>query len=154
MRRGIVAMESTSLERLQVWQKAHELAVLVCKEILPLLPTEEKYALSEQLRRSVQSIAANIAEAHGRYHFQDAIRFCYIARGSLDETLNHLLFALDLGYVPEEEMAACRDTWRETARLLNGYIKYLNNNLRREKGTKSREYGQESYQAAAEPPDQ
>jgi four helix bundle protein len=146
-------MESTGLERLQVWQKAHGFAVLVCKEILPLLPSEENYALNQQLRRSVQSIAANIGEAHGRYHFQDAIRFCYIARGSLEETLNHLLFAHDMGYIPEDKIIACRETWRDTARLLNGYIKHLNDNLRREKGTKFRDDDQDFYEAVDEMPD-
>ena len=82
-------MNRKGLESLKVWQKARALAVLVCKELLRMVPIEEKFALSQQLRRAVQSVPANIAEAHGRYHYQDAIRFCYIARGSLDETLSH-----------------------------------------------------------------
>ncbi len=146
-------MESSSLERLQVWRKAHEFTLFVCKEVLPGLPSEEQYALNQQLRRSAQSVAANIAEAHGRYHFQDAIRFCYIARGSLEETLNHLLFASEMGYVPEERIIACRELWRDTARLLNGYVRYLNDNLRREKGGKLRESGMEFDPALDEIPD-
>jgi len=73
---------------LEAWQKAQKLALLVCREVIPLLPAEEKYALAQQLRRAVQSAPANIAEGHGRYHYQDAIRFCYIARGSLQEALS------------------------------------------------------------------
>lgn len=146
-------MESSSLERLQVWRKAHAFTVFVCKEVLPGLPSEEQYALNQQLRRSAQSVAANIAEAHGRYHFQDAIRFCYIARGSLEETLNHLLFASEMGYVPEERIIACRELWRDTARLLNGYVRYLNDNLRREKGSKLRESGMDFDPALDEIPD-
>ena len=118
-------VEGKGLESLQVWQEARKLAVKICREMLPLLPGEEKFALSQQLRRAVQSVPANIAEAHGRYHFQDSIRFCYIARGSLDETLSHLLLAYDLGYIPEDLLVDCREIWREIYRLLNGYIKYL-----------------------------
>ena len=73
--------KKTGIETLKVWQKAMDLAVKVYREIIPLLPVEEKYALASQLRRSAQSIPANIAEGYGRYYYQDNIRFCYIARG-------------------------------------------------------------------------
>ena len=127
-KKGGLKVKGKGLESLQVWQRARKLAVKICREILPLLPGEEKFALSQQLRRAVQSVPANIAEAHGRYHFQDAIRFCYIARGSLDETLSHLLLAYDLSYIPENLLEDCRKIWREIYRLLNGYIRYLRRN--------------------------
>lgn len=113
------------LESLRVWQTGREFTVYICKSILPMLPREEKYILNHQLRRSSQSVPANIAEAHGRYHYQDAIRFCYIARGSLDETISHLLLASDLGYITHDCLENCRERWRELHRLLNGYINYL-----------------------------
>ncbi len=96
-------MEARGLEGLQVWQRAKELTLLVCREVLPHFPAEEKFALAQQLRRAVHSVPTNIAEAHGRYSYADAIRFCYIARGSLDETLSHLLIAGELGYVTAEQ---------------------------------------------------
>ncbi len=77
------------LESLQVWQKAMALAVAICKDFLPLIPSEEKYVLKDQLRRSIQSIPANIAEGFGRYYYQEGVRFCYIARGSLTESKSH-----------------------------------------------------------------
>lgn len=81
-------MSVSGLEKLDVWCKARDFAVRVHKELLPLLPAEEKWALSQQIRRSSQSTPANIAEGHGRFYFQDNVRFCYIARGSLEETLS------------------------------------------------------------------
>ena len=75
---------------------------MVYREVLPLLPVEEKWALNQQLRRSSTSIAANIAEGHGRYYYQDNVRFCYIARGSLDETLSHLIFCHEVGFIADE----------------------------------------------------
>ncbi|HEY44957.1 MAG TPA: four helix bundle protein [Anaerolineae bacterium] len=106
-----------------------------------MFPVEEKFALSQQLRRAVQSVPANIAEAHGRYHYQDAIRFCYIARGSLDETLSHLILAHDLGYIPEDSLRTCREIWREVYRLLNGYIEYLKRNRQEDISLKIRDEG-------------
>ncbi len=54
------------------------------------------------LRRSVQSIPANIAEGYGRFYYQESIRFCYIARGSLEETFNHITLAQQLHYLNDE----------------------------------------------------
>jgi hypothetical protein len=69
-------------EELEVWKAAMNLAELVHRQVLPQLPDHERYVMERQLRRSIQSVPANIAEAHGRHHYQDASRFCYIARGS------------------------------------------------------------------------
>ncbi len=77
--------EEKGLETLQVWQKSLAFSVGVCKNILPLIPAQEKWSLIDQLRRSVQSIPANIAEGYGRFYFQEGVRFCYVARGSLEE---------------------------------------------------------------------
>ena len=124
---------------LEAWQKAQKLALLVCREVIPLLPAEEKYALAQQLRRAVQSAPANIAEGHGRYHYQDAIRFCYIARGSLQEALSQLLLSHDLGYIPDHLMDECHELWRNAARLLNGYVEFLRQSRQGERDLTVRE---------------
>lgn len=118
-------MVRKGLESLVVWQNARRLAVRVCKDVLPLLPVEERFAISQQLRRSAQSIPANIAEAYGRYSYPDAIRFMYIARGSIEETYSHLMLVKDLEYAPKELMDECISQYRETVKLINGYIDYL-----------------------------
>ncbi len=67
--------EEKGLDTLQVRLRAVTLSVKVCQQILPLLPTEEKWALTAQLRRSVQSVPANIAEGYGRYYYQEGYVF-------------------------------------------------------------------------------
>lgn len=118
-------MSVSGLEKLDVWCKARDFAVLVHKEILPLLPAEEKYVLSQQMRRSSQSIPANIAEGHGRFYFQDNVRFCYIARGSLEETLSHLVYAHKVGYISNEPYNRMANDGESLNRLINGYIAFL-----------------------------
>lgn len=89
-------MSVKSLETLEVWKKAKEFCVRVYEEVLPVLPTEEKWNLNQQLRRSSSSIPANIAEGYGRFYYQEIIRFCYTARGLLEETLSHLVLCFEL----------------------------------------------------------
>lgn len=113
------------LETLEAWKRAKDFAVKVCKEVLPLLPAEEKWSLSQQIRRAVQSVPANIAEGHGRFYFQETVRFCYIARGSLSETYTHITVAYELGYIPQKAYADLRKHVEELIRIINGYIAYL-----------------------------
>lgn len=113
------------IENLLVWRRAVDLAVFVCHDVLPAFPNHERYALTNQLRRSVQSVPANIAEGHGRYYYQEAIRFCYIARGSLEETRTHFVLASKLGYISTDVFQQLDRRAVEIRSLLNGYISYL-----------------------------
>ncbi len=113
------------LERLETWKKSESFAVKIYLEVLPLLPPEEKWGLNQQMRRSAQSIPANIAEGYGRYYYQENIRFCYMARGSLEELLSHLVLAHDLEYIPSELFEPLAKQGNELVRLINGYIAYL-----------------------------
>lgn len=122
--------EEKGLETLQVWQRSLAFAVEVCRNILPLLPIQEKFSLSDQLRRSAQSIPANIAEGYGRFYYQESIRFCYIARGSLEETFSHLKLAHNLGYLSNDIYNSLNNEMQELRRMINGYITFLKNSKR------------------------
>jgi four helix bundle protein len=118
-------MSIQGLKRLEVWVRAKDFAVTVYREVLPLLPKEEKWGLDQQLRRAVQSIPANIAEGYGRFYYQDNVRFCYIARGSLDETLSDLQLTYELKLIPLELYQRLVQDSDDLCRLINGYIAYL-----------------------------
>jgi len=87
---------------LQVWQKAHELALAVY-HATSAFPREELFGLTSQMRRSSASIAANIAEGCGRRSDGEMCRFLQIARGSAAETEYHVLLAQDLHFLREQE---------------------------------------------------
>lgn len=118
-------MSVSGLEKVDVWCKARDFAGRVNREILPLLPPEEKWSLTQQLRRSSQSIPANIAEGHGRFYFQDNVRFCYIARGSLEETLSHVVYAHRVNYISDAIYNSLVVDGENLNRLINGYISFL-----------------------------
>lgn len=118
-------MAEQSFETLRVWQKSHALMLDIHKRLLPHPPKEEKYGLTDQLRRSSKSVPANIAEGAGRFYYMDNVRFCYHARGSLDETLNHLIVAHDLEICSNELYRDLRNQIEEIRKMLNGYISWL-----------------------------
>ena len=118
-------MSVKSLETLNTWVKAKDFALRVYREVLPLLPAEEKWSLAQQLRRAANSIPANIAEGYGRFHYQDNIRFCYIARGSLEETLSHLVMCMELKYISKSVFDSLSEDGEKLTQLINGYIGYL-----------------------------
>lgn len=86
-----------SYRELSVWQKSVQLVKLIYQQIRQF-PAEERFALADQLRRSVISIPSNIAEGKGRSYNKDYAHFLSIARGSLYETMNQLDIAESLGY--------------------------------------------------------
>lgn len=117
-------MPYQGFEDLEVWKKARQLKSQI-SQLTNSFPPEEKYRLTDQLIRSSRSIGIQIAEGHGRQTFPDRIRFCVIARGSLSETLAHLVDAPDGNYIKEEQINKFRILITEVEKLLNGYISWL-----------------------------
>lgn len=116
--------ENFGFEELDLWQKVSEFKKEVCKEARGF-PVEEKFRLTDQAIRSSHSINALISEGHGRFTYPDQIHYCIQARGSLTETINHLIDAYDDGYISEEKLKYFKSKGKEIERLLNGYLTFL-----------------------------
>jgi four helix bundle protein len=121
------------LEKLEIWLKARGLVVRIYREAIPQLPPEERWGIADQLRRASVSVVANIAEGYGRYYFRERVRFCYLARGSLEEVATLLVVATDLGYLNAETAGSLRGIVRTLTRQVNAYIQFL----RRQPGNES-----------------
>ena len=96
-------MKVRRFEDLKVWK----LARIFRQEIYKVgksFSNEERYHLTAQIRDAAVSITANIAEGFGRYHFQENIQSCRIARGSINEVLDQLYSALDAHYVSKNNL--------------------------------------------------
>ena len=93
----------TSFEELDAWKISRELRNSLWT-LLKTFPKEETFKLSDQIIRASRSVTANIAEGFGRFHYQENIQFCRQARGSLYETIDHLLCAFDCDYINETEL--------------------------------------------------
>ena len=113
-------MDGFFYEELVVWQKAMELVRLVYQETRRF-PLDERFALTDQLRRAVVSIPSNIAEGNGRGSNKDYAHFLSIARGSLYETMTQLRIAKDLGYL--DDYSQFEDIAAEVGRMLGAMLK-------------------------------
>ncbi|NQU20686.1 MAG: four helix bundle protein [Candidatus Nealsonbacteria bacterium] len=112
--------------KLKVWQKAHELTLAVY-EVTRGFPSDERYGLTSQMRRSAASIPANIAEGCGRSTSGDFARFLDIAAGSASEVQYHLLLARDLCHLDAKTCQRLSDDVIEVKRMLAS----LTNTVRR-----------------------
>ncbi len=96
-----------SFEKLDVWQNSR-IFVKSVYQIIGKLPIEEKFAISNQLRRSSVSVSSNIAEGSSRLSPKEKIRFVEIAYGSLLETYCQIQLCIDLGYISDIDTSDCK----------------------------------------------
>ncbi len=125
-----------SFEKLNVWQEAKKLVVDVY-QLLDSFPKFEKYALCDQIRRAVVSVPSNIAEGSGRKSLKEQIRFLEISYGSLMETFNQLLIAIDLTYITEESVEAIKPRIDAVAKMINGLSNAYSDKLEKQNSNKS-----------------
>lgn len=114
----------TTFETLEVWQESRKLRLEI-SQLVKDFPDEEKYRLVDQMIRAARSVSGNIAEGHGRYHFQENIQFCRRARGSLAELLDHLYVGLDEKYITETKFNYFRDKSLKLVEMVNEHIEGL-----------------------------
>lgn len=117
--------QGKTFEDLEAWKAARELRVFVFRKIVPTLLGQREFDLANQIKRSSRSVGNNISEGHGRFHFRDNYRFCSNARGSLSETLDHLITSHDDGLIPDAEYQNGRELYDKALRILNGYMAWL-----------------------------
>lgn len=106
------------------WQKAHDLSIEVFKLTVDL-PKSEDYGLTSQIRRSANSVSANISEGFGRKTKKDKAYFYILARGSAFETQNHLLYGNKVNYFQSEITQKLVKQYADLIHELNKIIKTL-----------------------------
>lgn len=109
---------------LKVWKRAHQLVIDIYG-ITKTFPTEERFGLIVQLRRSAASIPSNIVEGHKRRSRKDFLHFLNVAESSLEETKYHIILSKDLEYLGLERFKVLMDTCDEVGRMLCGLQKSL-----------------------------
>ncbi len=112
-------VEVFGYRKLLVYQKSRDYVAMIYK-LLRKFPTEERFALCDQLRRAAISITSNIAEGMGRFSDKEKIHFLEIAFGSLYETMSQIELALVFNYIMQEEFDDLEKNVVEIAKMLSG----------------------------------
>jgi four helix bundle protein len=113
-----------SYEDLNVWQEA----MLLADEVYAMsrhFPKEELYGLTQQIRRSVVSVASNIAEGSGRHNYGEFYQFVGIASGSLAELKTQLLITKNAYPQFSENIISVIKRIDTVGKMLNGLKKSL-----------------------------
>lgn len=106
---------------LDVWKEGIELATLIYK-LTDTFPKEERYGLSDQLKRSAVSIPSNIAEGAARNSSKEFVQYLYIALGSASELETQLIISKKVGFLSETDIL---ETLERVKSKLLGLIRYL-----------------------------
>ena len=111
-------------KELITWQKGMQLAKEIYR-ITDYLPKDERFGLSDQLRRACVSIPSNIAEGYGRESKNEYIRFLRIARGSLYEIETQLYLCLSIGCLLKSQTITAFVLCSEIGKMLTATIRTL-----------------------------
>jgi len=118
------AQTITSFTGLFAWQEAHKLVITIYN-ITKKFPIEERFGITNQLRRAAVSITSNIAEGFSRKSNKEKNQFYYQALGSLTEIQNQILIAKDIQYIHHEEFEPLARQTVLVSKLINGLIKKI-----------------------------
>jgi four helix bundle protein len=113
-----------SFEKLEVWNDARELTKMVYS-ITRTFPDDEKFGITNQMRRSAISVSSNIVEGSYRTTGKDKSNFMTIAYSSLMELLNQTIASLDLNYINENQYKEIRKQIEKVSNKLSALTKYF-----------------------------
>ncbi len=113
-----------SYRDLKVWQLAMDLTEK-CYKLTRQFPRDELYGMTSQVRRSAASVAANIAEGHGRNSRGEYIQFLRVAQGSLKELETHLILAARVGLISDGLIAQLLSQSEGLGKMLRALIRSL-----------------------------
>jgi four helix bundle protein len=113
-----------NFEKLDVWQKAIDFADLVYTTTRTF-PAEERFGLTNQMRRAAVSISSNIAEGCSRVSKTDFARFVEIATGSVFEVVSQAFIGRRQGFITEARFKLLYTAAEEQSKMLSGLRRSL-----------------------------
>src|SRR5438105_15396388 len=112
-------------KKLDIWKKSHLLTKQIYADVLPFMPNEEKFALTNQLRRSTYSIPLNIVEGCGKNSDKDFAHYLDNVLGSAHEVEYTCFLIYDMGFIQKELYDDVDRAINEVKAMLIAFIKFL-----------------------------
>ncbi len=121
-------------KKLDAWKLSMDLVIDVY-QTTERFPSQEKYSLTDQIRRATVSIPSNIAEGAARQTKKEFTNYLHMAQGSLSELDTQLELARQLGYLDEKTWRILDERMERIDKMISGLIHHLNlkERVRREK---------------------
>lgn len=113
-----------NFEKLEVWQKSIDIADFIYR-VTKAFPDDERFGLTNQMRRAAVSISSNIAEGTSRHSRDDYARFLEIATGSIFEIVSQSFIAQRQNYLSEKGRQVLYIAAEEQSRMLSGLRRSL-----------------------------
>jgi four helix bundle protein len=111
--------------KLEIWKKSHLFTKQIYHDVLPIMPPDERFALTNQLRRSAYSIPLNIVEGCGKSSDKDFAHYLDNALGSTHEVEYTCYLICDLGFIKQELYDIINNAINEIKAMLIAFIKFL-----------------------------
>lgn len=109
------------------WKEGHKLVLMIYKKT-DVFPKEEKYGLTDQMRRAVVSVTSNIAEGFTRKSNKEKIQFYKMSQSSLTELQNQLIISRDIKYLDNASFHEAAEQSITVNKLINGLLKATREN--------------------------
>ena len=120
-----MAEKREGYRKLEVYEKSYRSAVEIYRMTADF-PKEERYGITDQMRRASVSIALNVAEGYARRESQEELkRFLRMAVGSAAEMQVLIDFAREFGYMREERYSEAKEAYETIGKMLNTFIRKL-----------------------------
>ena len=129
-----MATKEFGFKKIQVWSKSMDFADYVLEMVENLNSKNKHYRLVEQIEAACISVPANIAEGKGRNSKKEFIRFLYIARASMYETITFLNICAKRNWISQAQLERAESEGFEIASMIKGLINAINRSLKSEDG--------------------
>lgn len=127
---GAVVTDFKSYKDLEVWKKAVRLTTFIYQSTATF-PDNERFGLTNQMRRASVSVPSNIAEGHARQSTADFMRFISIAMGSVAELETQVQIAYELNFLTEETSLNLLRELDDIGKMLRGLHQSLGRRLKK-----------------------
>ena len=114
---------------LEVWKRSVDLVATVY-ELTNTFPKEERYGITNQIRRAAVSIPSNISEGAARSHNKEFVQFLYVSLGSISELETQIIISHNLKFLSSNDSIKIQNELTELRKMILGLIRHIRSRVK------------------------